>query len=1136
MGAGIKMNESEEGQATVDIRPVASADLLEMDFRADAEVVRLVAEGERLTWGHLFNPAFATETSMVDPLPHQRIAVYEHMLPQSRLRFLLADDAGAGKTIMTGLYVREMLTRRLIRRVLIVPPAGLVGNWQREMQNLFSLKFSIASGADARNGNPFIGEGSDLRIVSVDTLAGERMFGRLREPDVVPYDLVVFDEAHKLSCDRLPDLTLRKTARYCLAEALAGVNVDEEEWRLDWSCHHFLLLTATPHMGKPFPYYALWRLLEPEVLSTEAAFHAYPSDARRRHFIRRTKEEMVTFDGARLYKERDSNTFSYELTEGEISEQALYNRTTEYIQHYYNRARILNRSAARLAMSVFQRRLASSSFALMRSFDRRVQRLEALIDSIRKGKLTMAALEDMQRRLGNLHDPEVDRTADEEDVSEPEANEKYENEALKGVAAVSVAELEAERQLVKGLFELAKQVYDLRNDSKFNKLREVLRTHSLRDEKFLIFTEHRDTLVFIVGMLEEMGHTGQIARIHGGLEHSERDEQVEFFRKPIAKDGARYMVCTDAAAEGINLQFCWLMVNYDIPWNPARLEQRMGRIHRYKQQRDVMIFNLVAGKTREGRVIRTLLTKMEAIRKELHSDKVFDVIGRLFQEVSLKAFLEEAITEEGVDAACKKFEGTLTPEQVQALADQERRMYGDGGDVINRLADLRSQLRHEQLRALLPGYVRRYLEKGFHLLDLGVEGSLDGEFALRPLRAFALDPLLPALEAYPPVARNRLTIRKPPIDRDAIFVRPGEPFFDRLQAYIGARFHRDALRGALFCDPLAREPYLFHIGIIHIRRTADPRYRVYAHAETLDAQLIGLRSGADGVIAECPVEHLLLLKGLKTLPPSALSLLERAVASMDAARRHSFERIAVRLAEDRRRKLEAELPQREAFIQSAYAYQETELYAARTKLSEKARTGDPKARGDLTKLRDRQKALLGRRAEALAVLRREPELITAGQVDFIAHALVVPSNDPEDRKRYDAEVEMTAMRIAWIHEESEGRNVIDVHTPELARAANLRDYPGFDLLSRAPNGNERFIEVKGRAAIGSVELTENEWPQAVNHRALYWLYVVYNCAAPSPRLLTIQDPFGTLLVTPRGGVVIEADAILQAAERAASAS
>jgi len=299
-----------------------------LDFSTPAEIVRVVVEGERLAYGHLYNPAFASETSHIDPLPHQRMAVYEHMLTQPRLRFLLADDAGAGKTIMAGLYIREMLARRLIHRVLIVPPAGLVSNWERELRMLFSLPVRVAVGSEAKSGNPFLEPDTDLLIVSIDTLAGDKMFARLQESGVRPYDLVIFDEAHKLSADRQPDFTIRKTDRYKLAEALAGVRTDDQRWQLTWSARHLVLLTATPHMGKDYPYYCLWRLLEPETLSTFDAFSSYPPDARKRHFIRRTKEEMVRFDGSQIYPKRISDTLSYDLTHGTISEQLLYDETT----------------------------------------------------------------------------------------------------------------------------------------------------------------------------------------------------------------------------------------------------------------------------------------------------------------------------------------------------------------------------------------------------------------------------------------------------------------------------------------------------------------------------------------------------------------------------------------------------------------------------------------------------------------------------------------------------------------------------------------------------------------------------------------------------------------------------------------
>ncbi len=392
-----------------------------LDFSADPEVVRVVAEAHRLTYGHLFNPAFATEVSLIEPLPHQRIAVYEHLLRLPRIRFLLADDPGAGKTIMSGLLIREMLSRRLIRRVLVVPPAGLVSNWKREMRTLFGLPFEIVSGSDARSRNPFVGDDSNLVIVSVDTLAGDRMFARLKEPSVEPYDMVFFDEAHKLSANRNADLSIDRTDRYRLGEALAGAPSDDAHWSLPWSCRHLLLLTATPHMGREYPYYALWRLLDPAAFGSVEAWSNLSPPARARYFIRRTKEEMVYYDGRHIYPERISRTFGCEMS---TDEATLYDLTTDYIRTHYNKARILNRSAARLAMSVFQRRLTSSTWALLKSFERRIGRLDVPIDDIRSGRVSEAELETKQRKLaGTLSDPLDEKTADEEEGEETGAAE-----------------------------------------------------------------------------------------------------------------------------------------------------------------------------------------------------------------------------------------------------------------------------------------------------------------------------------------------------------------------------------------------------------------------------------------------------------------------------------------------------------------------------------------------------------------------------------------------------------------------------------------------------------------------------------------------------------------------------------------
>ena len=1117
-----------------------------LDFTARPAVVAAVAEATRLSYGHLFNPAFATEVSLIDPLPHQRIAVYERMLDLSPLRFLLADDAGAGKTIMTGLYLREVLARRLIRRVLVVPPAGLVGNWEREMRTLFSLPFRIVRGPDARGGNPFAGPESDRVIVSVDTLAGERMFGRLREAvasGTTPYDLVVFDEAHKLAAHRQPDFSVRKTDRYCLAEALAGLPADEPRWELGWSATHVLLLTATPHMGKDFPYYCLWRLLAPDALATFDAFRAFPQSQRRRYFIRRTKEEMVRFDGRPLYPQRRCDTISYGLNP---SEQALYEATTRYISETYNRARVLNRSAARLAMSVFQRRQASSTCALMRSFERRIDRLDDAIELVRAGRAD--ELERRQKRLGETPDFFETRTADEDadEAGAGEGHEAFEEHALGGIVAPILAQLREERLEVEALLGQARRLAEDGEDSKFEKLRGVLRSPEFAREKFIVFTEHRDTAEFLVRRLEGLGFTGQVALIHGGLDYRDREAQVDLFRRPLGDGGANYLVATDAAGEGINLQFCWLMVNYDVPWNPARLEQRMGRIHRYGQQHDpVVIVNLIAGETREGRVLKTLLDKLEAIRTELRSDKVFDVVGRLFENVSLKDYLEQAATEAGASRAISGIEGLLTAEQVRALDERERAQFG-GGDVKSSLPALQATIDQEQYRRLLPGYVRHFVTTAAPLIDLRLDGDPDGVFRLAQERRRGLDPVLGAMESYPAAAHDRFTVYRPADRLDVIWLHPGEPVFDRLCAALLSRREDEARRGAFFVDPHAAAPYLFHLARVAVVRRAPAlespgRDTIHgvdrpggkeARSEIIESRLIGLRQTGDGAIEPCPLEHLLLLRGARNVAPGSVPLARVASRLTDAAREWIDGDALARLVDEHRARIEQSLPERLDWIARGCDHRTAELIARRQQVSRKARAGDAGAAAELAKVKDEQRGLAADKERRLRQVRMEPSLMVAGDSEIVAHALVLPTADAEERQRHDAQVEEIAMRIARAHEEASGATVHDVSRPALARRAGLGDWPGFDLLSVAPTADRRAIEVKGRARTGDIELSENEWAKACNLREGYWLYAVYDCATPRPRLVRVRNPFAKLLARSRefSAYSIAASAVHAAAE------
>ena len=1112
-----------------------------LNFDGNGEAALLVAAAWRLRFGHQFNPVFASETSRIDPLPHQRVAVYERMLPQDPLRFLLADDAGAGKTIMTGLYVREMLSRSRLRRVLVVPPAGLVGNWQRELRNLFRLEFDIVSGAELRGARPRSGGAAsawaDLAIVSLDTLAGESAFGALREAGAgAAYDLVVFDEAHKLTASA-DEHGVEKTRRYELAEALAGCGRPAKRFEgLGWSARHLLLLTATPHMGKDSPYHYLWRLLDHRAFHAPKALRRLSGSARSRRFVRRTKEEMVDLRGRPLYPRRTCDTFSYDLTPGPDGEQALYDDTTVYLRRTYNRA-LKNRPAVRLAMSVFQRRLASSTYALKRSFERRIEKLTRIADGVQSGRTSTDELERRQRQLARQHrrDHFEAHGADEDDAGgERERSEDYEDSILGAVAAVAVEELQQEAQILAGLRDRADRLLASGRESKFEKLREVLEDPRHAGDKWLIFSEHRDTVEYLVGRLEALGYAGETAQIHGSMAWQEREEQVERFRDP---GGARFMIATDAAGEGINLQFCRLMANYDIPWNPARLEQRMGRIHRYGQKHDVQIVNLVAGETHEGRVLKVLLQKLDAIRRELDSDKVFDVVGRLFDNRSLRDYMLGSLELEGgrdrARKAAERVERALTGDHMRALGDRERKKYGAADDLAGRLEGLRGEMESERYRQLLPGQVRSFVGRAARLLRLELRGDLDGFFGLAAGCAGALDALFPAMESYPEAARERLCVWRPEVvgDAPAVWLHPGEPVFDALSARVLEAFGRDALRGAVFADRRAEAPYTLHLAVAAVEEEPEEQTgNGPAARRVLERRLLVVRhDGEEGDgPAEDLVERLLLLSAVE-VSPGVVPLASHALSMRDEAADYAESVVLAGIVDKRRASARAELPERRRQVATGFGLRNAEVAGRRARLT---RAGDdPEA---LEEAKQEQRELVGERERALEELDAAPGRIVSGGVRFLAHALVVPAGEygTGDLERWDAPVEERAVSVAVADERRHGGNVRDVSKPRLARAAGLPDWPGFDLVSDRPDGECRHIEVKGRAGSGGVQLEDNEMDRAYRLRDQYWLYVVFDCATPSPRLLRVRDPFGTFVA---GQVIstrytISAGAILEAAE------
>ena len=1080
-------------------------------FRGDPEMVRLVAEAYRLQHAYLFNPVFATETSLIDLLPHQLAAVYgvlptgdnpqgyPGMLDHPRLRFLLADDAGAGKTIMAGLVIREMLLRRMAQRVLVVAPAGLVGNWEAELRRLFGLRFRILSSSDVTGDyNPFDDPRCSMAIVSVDTLARERM--RTACAAASPYDLVVFDEAHKLSAWQETDLTVGKSLRYRAAEMIALQG------------RHLLLMTATPHMGKDDRYFFLWRLLEPELFSTPASLHRLPTSQRQRYLLRRMKEEMVRFDGTPIYPPRDSKTVAYPLGP---EEQELYERMTTYCQTHYDRAKLRNRSAAGLAMSILQRRLASSTLAILRSLQRREQKLVEALRDLESGLLSREEWEARQQALP-AEDVRDRKTADEEEVIDGlEESERQDEEIVAATDATTVEELRAEIAEVRELVRLARDVYSLRRESKFERLWEALEAYP--DTKVLIFTEFRDTLEFLLGRLEGKGLAGQVAQIHGGMDYKTRGQQVAFFREP---QGARIMVATDAAGEGINLQFCWLMINYDIPWNPARLEQRMGRVHRYKQEHNVLLLNVVAAETREGRVLKVLLEKLQRIRKELGSDKVFDIIGQRFSSRPLQDLIFEAVVEGREEQVMGEIERVWTTEQVERTLEQQRRKVEIA--AVRAVLDVLQQQREiAEMRRMMPAYVRRFFELAAPRVGVGIKGDTT--------RVFSLDPcpenVRRALETYPPSIQDRLTFERDLATPDwgndprAIYLYPGEPVFEAVMALFLGRYEPEAVRGAVYLDPEAAQPYVFYLGKVSLLRGPESPE---GDPETVEEQVVGVRRHADGRMEQAPAHLLMTLlepddASSQDLPPDLVSLTAQRVA----VEAFLVEHLGLPTLERHRREEEARLPEQRRNLRVAYNLRQSELIEQRRRLRERVERGIPAAK---TKLRECEAELADldrQRREAEARLLSAPERLQLGPVSLYAQALVLPVGPEEAERRRDVQAEKVAMDLVRQREEAEGGVVEDVSAPHLKA--------GFDLKVTRADGTMRYVEVKGRSGKQAIELTANEWAQAANHRDRYWLYVVYDCDT-TPELYRVPDPFGNLLARQTGTVYIHASDILSAAQ------
>ena len=567
----------------------------------------LLIEAHRIRLAYQFDPQLAVSVSQVDPLPHQIEAVYHYVLNSPRIRFLIADDPGAGKTIMAGLILKELEYRRLVRRVLIVAPGHLKYQWQREMKERFHEPFTIVDRGLMRAAwGENVWEEHDRAIASLDFIKQEDIRTTLSN---VRWDLVIVDEAHKMSATAYPDrdrVKVDKTQRYQVGEILSR------------QAEHLLFLTATPHRGDEENFRLFLDLLRPGFFAQAELLKESIESKDNPVFVRRLKEDMRRFDGSAIFPPRHVHTVPFRLT---ADEAALYNGVTRYVQDYFDRAKE-NRSIS-FALMILQRRLTSSTHAIYESLKRRKARLEELLtlpDKIRQDEDYL--------RLRSI-------TPEELEDMEEEDRERIEERLVHLTIAQNIDDVQAEIAQLERLIDQAEQVRRQEIESKLVGLRDHVLTN-LGDRKLLIFTEFRDTVDYLVEKLRAWGY--QVIAIHGQMGMDARIAAEHTFQHE-----AQIMVATEAAGEGINLQFCSLMVNYDIPWNPNRLEQRMGRIHRYGQNCEVHVWNLITRDTREGQILDRLFEKMGRMREALGSDRVFDIIGEIIPGARLDELLREAI-------------------------------------------------------------------------------------------------------------------------------------------------------------------------------------------------------------------------------------------------------------------------------------------------------------------------------------------------------------------------------------------------------------------------------------------------------------------------------------------------------------
>ena len=775
-------------------------DNLPWSFDADGETVRLVSEAYRINLAHLFDPYLAVHTSSIEPLPHQISAVYQEMLQRLPLRYILADDPGAGKTIMTGLLLKELIVRGDLKKCLIVSPGSLSEQWQDELYTKFHLNFEILTNdriESAVTGNIFTE--ANLCIVRLDKLSRN---DTLKEKlSVTDWDLIVVDEAHKMSASVWGG-EVKYTKRFQLGRLLSGIT------------RHFLLLTATPHNGKEEDFQLFMSLIDPERFEGAARMSNQSMDVS--DVMRRlVKEDLLKFDGTPLFPERRAYTVNYDLSN---RESALYHAVTEYVQEEFNRADQLSKerkNTVGFALTILQRRLASSPEAIYQSLYRRRKRLENRFDEERLGRKA----EEYSTSV------KFDRDYDDDDYTSSEMEQEEEKVADQASAARTIAELEAEIKTLMKLEKLANEVRISGEDRKWDELSKLLQDNECmftgegQREKLIIFTEHRDTLRYLTDKITTLfGSPGIVVTIHGGMLRDERRKVEELFKQD--KD-VRILIATDAAGEGINLQRAHLMINYDLPWNPNRLEQRFGRIHRIGQTEVCHLWNLVSQETREGMVFQCLFKKLEEERSAL-GGKVFDILGDVtFNNRSLRELLIEAIRY-GNDPKVRErlwqvVDHSINTEKFRELIE-ENALTEDSMDV-SKVMEIRAEMERMEAHKLQPHFVEEYFIQAFKVLGGKIHKREQGRYEITsvPSAIRSRDTLIGFGKAVN-TKYERICFEKSKCNIQGLspaeLICPGHPLLEATTDLIRERFGEALKHGTVFVDEndFGREPrLLFYI-------------------------------------------------------------------------------------------------------------------------------------------------------------------------------------------------------------------------------------------------------------------------------------------------------------------------------------